>query len=166
VPSASHLTDSAETRGMENFRLHIPQSPIRTLSFGNLGLQLSVYLLELGGPFGDPLLQCLVQTTQFGFDLLALGDIPGDLRGTDNLAALSSDRRDGQRNGNLAALLVAPYRFVMLYLFAPCYLIEDNGHLVLATRCGQQKNRLSDDLLWPIPEDRFGSLIPGCNRPI
>src|SRR4051794_1150809 len=53
----------------------------------------------------------------------------------------------------------------MLYPFAPYYLIEDNRHLVLAARRGQQENRLPDDLLWPIPEDCFGGLIPACNRP-
>src|SRR5712671_349409 len=53
----------------------------------------------------------------------------------------------------------------MLYPFAPHYVIEDNGHLVLAARRGQQENRPSDDLLRRIPEDRFGSLIPACNRP-
>jgi hypothetical protein len=54
----------------------------------------------------------------------------------------------------------------MLYPFAPYYLIEDNGHLVLAARRGQQENRLPDDLLWPIAEDRFGSLIPSCDCPV
>jgi hypothetical protein len=53
----------------------------------------------------------------------------------------------------------------MLYPFAPYYLIEDKGHLVLAARRGQQENRVPDDLFRRIPEDRFGSLIPACNRP-
>ena len=37
-------------------------------------------------------------------------------------------------------------------------LIEDHRHLILAARRSQQKHRLPDDLLWPIPEDRFGGL--------
>src|SRR6267378_572445 len=161
-----HLPGCVETRGVQELRLQLLQTSIRALSFDNLGLQLAGQLFELRGPLGNPLLQRLVETTQFGFGLFALGDVPGDLRGADNPAVVGADRRDGQGDSNLAAVLVTPYRLVMLDPLTPLYLIEDQRRLILAAGCRQQENRPPDDLLWPIPEDRFGGPVPGCDGPV
>jgi hypothetical protein len=136
------------------------------LSFDNLVLEFPGQLLKLGGPLGDALLQRLIQTAQFRFGLFALGDVPGDLRGADNPAVVGADRRDGQGDSDLPAVLVTPYRLVMLDPLTSLYLIEDHQHLILAARRSQQKNRPPDNLLCPISEDRFGGPVPGCDGPV
>src|SRR6266850_5401570 len=161
-----HLPGCVETRGMKELRLELLQTSIRALSFDNLGLQLAGQLFELGGPLGNPLLQRLVETMQFGFSPFALGDVSGDLRGAHDRAVVGADRGDGQRDGNLAAVLVTPYRLVMLDPLTPLYLIYDHRHLIFAAGCRQQENRPPDDLLWPVPEDHFGGPVPGGDGPV
>jgi hypothetical protein len=163
---AGHLPGGAEARTVKKLRLQLLQANVRALSLDNLGPELPGQLLKLAGPLGDALLQRLVEPAQFGFGLFALGDVPRDLRGADNPAVVGADRRDGQGDSDLAAILVAPYRLVMLDPLTPLYLIEDHRHLILAARCSQQENRASDDLLCPISEDRFGGSVPGCDGPV
>ena len=92
---AGHLSSGAETRGVKELRLQLLQANIRALSFDNLVLEFPGQLLKLGGPLGNALLQRLVEPPQFGFGLFALGDVPGDLRGADDPAAVGADRGDG-----------------------------------------------------------------------
>src|SRR6266576_4960961 len=84
----------------------------------------------------------------------------------DNGRIVGADRRDGQGDGNLVAVLVTPYRLVMLDPLTPLYLIEDHRHLILPARCGQQENGPPDDLLRPVPKDRSGGFVPGCDGPV
>ena len=48
------------------------------------------------GLLDDPLLQRFIEPTQLGLGSLPIGNISGDLRGPDDVAAIASDRGNGQ----------------------------------------------------------------------
>ena len=90
--------------------------------------------------------------------LLALGDVAGDLRGADDLAVVTPERRDRQGNRNQASILAPANRFVMFDALATLDALDHLALLVPPIRRDQDGNALAYDFFGHVAEE------PRCRR--
>src|SRR5579862_3508259 len=106
---------------------------------------------------------------QSGDFLLApflFGDIPGDLRRTDDLALGISDRRDGEGDGNQAAVLALTDRLEMVDALAAPDARQNGTLFVLPVLRNDEGDGLANGLFGGIAEDALGARVPARDHAI
>ena len=91
---------------------------------------------------------------------LAFADVAGDLRGANDCPVCIADWRDGQRNGDRAAVLPLPDGFIMLDLLPGADPAENFVLLLLAIGRNDMADRSPDHLFRRVAEHRFCRRIP------
>src|ERR1700722_6436600 len=117
-------------------------------------------------PF-DFLLELFAEFAQLAFDAVALmfgplarSDVTGDLRGADDSTVRVLDRRDAQRNRDLAAVLALADRLVVIEAGAAPDALEDFRLLVPQLRRNEDRDRLANDFFGRVAEQVFGGAVP------
>src|SRR5439155_26145389 len=129
-----------------------------------LGLRHALDQVSAVRQVGQRVVQRRVQ--QLLLDTLALGDIVGDRRGADDLAVRVEDRRDGERDLDVRAVLAHPGRLFALAALAAPHALEDAADLVDAVWGSEQGDRLPDHLLGGVPVQAGRGRVPAGDDPV
>src|SRR6185437_8752720 len=108
----------------------------------------------------DPVLDFIEQQFSRRLGLLALGNVAGDFRGADDAPFRFPDRRQGQRDVYLRAVLALANGLIVLNAVASPNALENAGFLVLPLGGDQDQHGLADDFLGSIAEQALGAPVP------
>ncbi len=97
---------------------------------------------------------------------LAVRDVACDLGGADDLAFHVADRRNGQRDVHIAAVLALAHRLVVVDAVAAPDALQDAGLLVQPLRRDQDDDGPADDLLRPVPEQPLCARVPAGDHAV
>src|SRR5215207_7510526 len=100
------------------------------------------------------------------FRLLARADVPRNFGHARDLARSIPHRGHRQRNIDQTSILAAADSFIMFYLLATSYALQNFAFLMQEVRWKQLGDRLADDLFGCVPEKAFGSWVPAGNDAI
>src|SRR5437588_4650815 len=134
---------------------------IRIPSPARQGLRHALDQVSTVRQIGQRVVQRRVQ--QLLLDTLALRDIVGNRRGADDLAVRVEDRRDGERDLDVRAVLAHPGR---LFALAALHALEDAAYLVDAVWGSEQGDRLPDHLLGGVPVQAGRGRVPAGDDPV
>jgi hypothetical protein len=112
---------------------------------------------------GGQLPQVVVEPLALGLRLLALADIPGDLRCADDVARIVLDRRDRERNLDAPPVFATP---LGLEVVDPLSRLEARDDLLFlgdAIWRDDERDVAADSLLRGIAEQPLGAVVPGSD---
>ena len=89
--------------------------------------------------------------------MLALRDVPRDLRGADDIPVEVLDRGDRQGDVQTRTILSYAHCFIMIDAFTAPELLKNGGLLVDLIGWNQQRDRFADDFLRAVAENAFGA---------
>ena len=121
--------------------LHVPHKYLRRIH--DLGL----FLQRLLGP-------------------LALRDVTGNFRSTNNHAAAVSNRRNRRRNVDPRAILPHAHGFEMLHALAPSNARQNVGLLIHPIRREKHQHGFAHGFCCRVAKYFLGAAIPGVDRPV
>src|ERR1700722_17658652 len=135
-------------------------------SFGSLGLGKLDGRLNIREQVLAPVFCFACEDGDLLLAALLLGDVPRDLRRTDNLAFTVSDWRNSQRNDDQAAVLALSHRLEMIDTLPSPDAGQNGAFFVLPILGDDDHDRAPARLFGGVAEDALSTFVPACDQTV